>query len=100
MSEDDSDVIGCYFDLWKTKRERQAQVYQGIGDTDNLLQLRVLAGDSDSTQAEEKTIADAYRNRFCIPLDFELLESHMPFFQAALGDRLEYELTFNDISRV
>ena len=34
------------------------------------------------------------------PLDFELLESHMPFCQSALGDRLEYELTFNDYSRV
>ena len=33
-------------------------------------------------------------------LDFELLESHMPFYQSALGDRLEYELTFNDCSRV
>ena len=30
----------------------------------------------------------------------ELLESHMPFYQSALGDRLEYELTFNDYSRV
>ncbi|MEW8688828.1 MAG: hypothetical protein AB2556_23670, partial [Candidatus Thiodiazotropha sp.] len=28
------------------------------------------------------------------------LESHMPFYQRALGDRLEYELTFNDYSRV
>ena len=35
-----------------------------------------------------------------MPLDFELLESHMPFHQAALGDRLEYGLTFNDYSRV
>ena len=34
------------------------------------------------------------------PLDLELLESHMPFFQSALGDRLEYELTFNDYSCV
>ena len=30
---------------------------------------------------------------------FELLESHMPFLQSALGDRLEYELTFNDYAR-
>ena len=29
-------------------------------------------------------------------LDFELVETHMPFYQAGLGDRLEYELTFND----
>ena len=34
------------------------------------------------------------------PLDFELLESHMPFYQSALGDRLEYELTSNNYSRV
>ena len=34
------------------------------------------------------------------PLDFELLESHMPFYQSALSDRLEYELTLNDYSRV
>ena len=34
------------------------------------------------------------------PPYFELLESHMPFNQSALGDRREYELTFNDYSRV
>ena len=27
---------------------------------------------------------------------FELLESHMPLYQNALGNRLEYELMFND----
>ena len=45
-------------------------------------------------------IANAYENRFYIPLDFELLESHMPYLQNALQGRLEYELTFNDYSRV
>ena len=50
--------------------------------------------------AADKAIADAFSNRFYIPLDFELLESHMAFYQSALGDRLEYELTFNDYSRV
>ena len=44
--------------------------------------------------------ANAYGNRFFVPRDFELLEFDMPFHQAALGDRLEYELTFNDYSRV
>ena len=45
-------------------------------------------------------IADAFGDRFSIPLDCERLESHMPFYQSALGDRLEYELTFNDYNRV
>lgn len=48
----------------------------------------------------DQAVASAYGNRFFVPLDFELLETHMPFYQAALGDRLEYELTFNDYPRV
>ena len=36
----------------------------------------------------------------CIPLDFDLLETHTPFYQAGLGNRLEYELTFNDYDKV
>ena len=48
----------------------------------------------------DKAIADAFGDRFFNSLDFELLESHMPFYQSEMGDRLEYELTFNDYSRV
>ena len=65
-----------------------------------MLKLRVGAGDADSSQAEDKAIADTFGNRFFVPLDFELLDSHMPFLQSAFGDRLEYELTFNDYNRV
>ena len=102
MSIDDSDVFHCYYDLWKTSTERRALVYQGIDESPsrNVLKLRVGAGNGDSTKTEDKAIADAYGNRFFIPLDFELLESHMPFYQSALGDRLEYELMFNDYARV
>ena len=45
-------------------------------------------------------MADAFGDCFFTSLEFELLESHMPVYQGALGDRLEYELTFNDYSRV
>ena len=37
---------------------------------------------------------------FTFPLEFELLERSMPFYQSVLCDRLEYELKFNDYSRV
>ena len=102
MSVDDSDIINCYFDLWKTKRERQSLVYQGLDDSTgaNMLKLRVGAADGSNSVAVDKAIADTYGSRFCIPLDFELLESHAPYFQSAFGDRLEYELTFNAYSRV
>ena len=64
-----------------------------------MLKHRVGAGNA-STDAEDQAIAGAFENRFCIPLEFELLETHMPFYQAGLGDRLEYELTFNDYNKV
>ena len=97
MSIDDSDVYYCYQDLWKTARERGNAQYQGIDTTadSNETKLRVGAGDAANVPAD-KAISEAYGNRFFVPLDFEILESHMPFYQAGLGDRLEYELTFNE----
>ena len=102
MSIDDSDVYHCYLDLWKTAQERRNAQYQGIDTSSdkNVTRIRVGAGNKDVNEAEDKAIADAFGNRYFVPLDFELLESHMPFYQSALGDRLEYELTFNDYSRV
>ena len=102
MSIDDSDVFLCYSDLWKTAPERANGHYQGIdaSDNKNTTRIRVGAGNGDSSVAADKAIADVFGDRFFTPLDFELLESHMPFYQSALGDRLEYELTFNDYTRV
>ena len=102
MTIDDSDVFHCYNDLWKTAPERTNGRYQGIDASDNrnTTRIRVGAGNRDSSVAADKAIADVFGDRFFIPLDFELLESHMPFYHSALGDRLEYELMFNDYSRV
>ena len=98
LSIDDSDIFLCYVDLWKSPSERINMAYQGIGKA-NMLKNRVGAGKA-STDAKDQAIDGAFKNRFCILLDFELLETHMPFYQARLGDRLEYELTFNDYNKV
>ena len=98
MPVDGSDIYHCYVDLWRSPSERLNMAYQGIGKS-NMLKHRVGAGNA-STDAEDQAIAGAFKNRFCITLDFELLETHMPFYQAGLGDRLEYELTFNDYNKV
>lgn len=98
MSIDDSDIYHCYVDLWKSPSELVNMAYQGIGD-ENMIKHRVGAGNASANEGDQ-AIANAYGNRFCIPLDFELLETHMPFYQAGLGDRLEYELTFNDYNKV
>ena len=104
MSIDDYDLFTCYRDLWKTKSEKRNAIWQGIistdGSTENCIKLRINAGNKDATSIQDKAIADAYENKFIIPLDFEMLESAAPCYQADLGNRLCYEITFNDYNRV
>ena len=104
MSIDDFDIFACYRDLWQTKSEKKNAIRQGIISTDgcmeNCIKLRINAGNKDATNAQDKAIADAYGNKFIIPLDFEMLDSAAPYYQAGLGNRLCYELTFNDYNPV
>ena len=59
-----------------------------------MLKHRIGAADAASNE-EEKVIATAFGKRFCIALDFELKKVTC-LLPRGLGDRLEYELTFND----
>ena len=67
---------------------------------ENCIKLRINACNKNAGNARDKAIADAYRNKFIIPLDFEMLDSAAPYYQAGLGNRLCYKLTFNDYNRV
>ena len=100
MGMDDFDVLACYRALWKTKSEKRNAIQQGITSNDgwmeNCIKLRINAGNKDATNVQDKAIADAYGNKFIVPLDFEMLDSAAPYYQAGLGNRLCYELTFND----
>ena len=70
------------------------------GCTENCIKLRINAGDKSTSNVQDKAIADVYRNKFIILLDFEMLDSAAPYYQAGLENRLCYELTFNDYNRV
>ena len=104
LSIDDYDVFACYRDLWKTKSEKRNAVRQGIifdgGNTENCMKIRINASELDGENASDKAVAEAYKNKFIIPLDFEMLDGTMPYYQAGLGNRLIYELTFNEYSKV
>ena len=69
------------------------------GQTENAIKHRINASDK-ADDAKDQTVASIYDNRFCIPLDFEILESSLPLYQYGLGSRLTYELTFADYSDV
>ena len=103
ISIDDYDVLFSYIDSWKTATERHNAIFQGIvevdGQTENAIKHRINATDK-ANNAKDQTVASIYDNRFCIPLDFELLESTIPFYQYGLGSRLTYELTSNDYGDV
>ena len=60
----------------------------------------MLVGGKDATNIQDNAIAEAYSNKFIIPLDFEMLESVMPYYQAGLRNRLCYEITTNYYNQV
>ena len=102
MSMDDYDIFACYRDLWKTASEKKNAIRQGIISTDGFtvscMKSRINAIDKTTT-AKDNAIAEAYGNKFIIPLDFEMLDSSVPYYQAGLGNRLCYEITFSDYNR-
>ena len=103
ISIDDYDILYSYYDCWKCKTERLNIVFQGIveadGQTENAIKHRINATDK-ANNAKDQTVESIYDNSFCIPLDFEILESSLPLYQYGLGSHLTYELTFADYSDV
>ena len=103
ISIDNYDVLFSYIDSWKTATERRNAVFQGIvetdGQTENAIKHRINAGDK-ANNAKDQTVASIFDNKFCIPLDFEILETSLPLYQYGLGRHLTYELTYADYSDV
>ena len=77
---DDYDILYSYYDCWKSTTERRNAVFQGIveagGQTENA---------NKSTNAKDETVASILDNKFFIPLNFEILEPNIPFYQYGLG---------------
>ena len=103
ISIDDYDILYSFYDCWKTATERRNAIFQGIveadGQTENAIKHRINATDKANNKKDE-TVASIFENKFCIPLDFEILESSLPLYQYGLGSRLTYELTYADYSDV
>ena len=103
VSTDDHDILYSYYDCWKTATETRNAIFQGIveadGQTENAIRHRINATNK-TNHAKDQTVASIYDNRFCILLDFEILESSLPLYQYGLGSHLTYELTFADYSDV
>ena len=103
ISIHDYNILYSYYDCWKCTTERLNAVFQSIveadGQTVNATKHRINAGDK-ANNAKDQTVASIFNNKFCIPLDFEILESSLPLYQYGFGSHLRYELTFADYSEV
>ena len=105
ISIDDCDIFYSYRDCCKSTTERCNAVFQGIvevgGQTENAIKHRINAGDKakqrinagdKANDANDKTVASIFDNKFCMPLDFEILESSLPLYQYGSDSRLTYKL--------
>ncbi|MFN0318601.1 MAG: hypothetical protein ACKVQA_26545 [Burkholderiales bacterium] len=101
---EDYDVFACFKDNWRPVNERKNAIRQGIitesGCTENCMKVRISASDRNTAEQRDNVIAECYKNKFVIPLDFEILSNALPYYQAGLGNRLCYELTYTDYARV
>ena len=103
ISIDDYNVLYSYYDCWKAATERHNAIFQGIaeadGQTENAIKHQINTGNKADI-ANDIMVASVYDNRFCITLDFEILETSLPLYQYGLGSHLTYELSFADYSDV
>ena len=103
ISIDDYDIFYSYYDCWKCKTERLNAVFQSIVETDGQSEIATkhrINATNKANNAKDQTVASIYNNRFCIPIDFEILQSSLPLYQYGIGSQLTYELTFADYSDV
>ena len=84
ISIDDYNVLFSFIDNWKCKTERLNTVFQEIVDadseTENAIKHKINSGDK-ANNAKDQMVASIFNNRFCIPLDFKILESSLPLYQ-------------------
>ena len=64
------------------------------------MKMRINARDKNAIIAQDDAIAKAYGDKFIIPLNFEMLDSAMPYYQAGLRNRLCYEIMFNKYGKL
>ena len=103
ISINDYNILYSYYDCCKTTTERCNAVFQGIVEADSQTEYAIkhrINATNKANNTKDQTVASIYDNHFCIPLDFEILESSLPLYQYGLGSCLMYKLTFANYSDV
>ena len=85
------------YDLLKTYEDfftdREDKLRQGIS-SENMRRLRTNAGDKDTSNAKEVTLAAIHNTKYYIPIDHPILNDHCVFYPRALSQPQSFEITF------
>ena len=90
------DLIKTYEDLFT---DRDNKLRQGIS-SENITKPRTNAGDKETSNSDEVTLASIHNTKYCIPIDHPILEDHGVFYPWALSDHLCFEITFAPVDNV
>ena len=90
------DLLKTYEDLFT---DRDDKLKQGIS-SENIRKLRTNAGNKDTSNSNEVTLANIHNTKYCIPIDHPILEDHGVFYPWALSHPLCFEITFAPVDNV
>ena len=84
-------LYNAYKDMWLTNSTRENAVFRGIQNL-HLRKTRTGLTTDVTHESEDQVINDIFKNRYSIPLDFEVISQHMPL---SSGLHVVFELTIN-----
>ena len=93
------DLFNTYHDLFLPETDRENRLRQGIS-SENVRKIRTNAGDKNTSNAKDNTLAAIHNTRYAIPLDHTILKDHGVFYPRALSHPLKFEITLAPVSDV
>ena len=84
-------IIECYRDLYKHKKDRMDMTLYGI-QNENMRKLRSGAGDADATVVDDNLLSGVYRRKYAIKLNHPIITDHGSTYPSALGSHIEWEI--------
>ena len=84
-------IIECYRDLYKHKKDRMDMTLYGI-QSENMRKLRSGAGDAVNDNAGDNLLHFTYKKKYAIRLYHPIINDHGATYPSALGSHIEWEL--------
>ena len=85
--------------MFLSEIDRENRLRQGISNV-NIRRIRTNAGNKDTSEAGDNTLAAIHNTRYAIPLDHTIIKDHGIFYPRGLPHPLRFELTLAKVSDV